>query len=157
MALTNISTTFDFGKVDFNRRGRKINRITVEVRLYQKSSGLVFSACGNIWNGRGTDVIVCGQCLDTISKYVKSPVFNKLYDFWKKYHNNDMHPGTEEQESYLESKGIVLHNMDRAIEALKKAGMEKDSDGIVYGHKWYYHPIPKKDLDDIKKFLIEEN
>ena len=100
MSLT-IIKTFDFGKVDFYNRGRKINRITVEARLYQRNLGLVFSACGNIWNGRDTDIIMFGQCLDTISKYVKSPVFNKLYDLWKKYHNNDMHFGTEEQEAYL--------------------------------------------------------
>ena len=156
MALT-ISKTFDFGKVDFYNRGRKINRITVEARLYQRNLGPVFSVLGNIWNGRGTDIIMFGQCLDTISKYVKSPVFDKLYDLWKKYHNNDMHFGTEEQEAYLGSKGIALHDMNKAIEALKEAGMEKDSDGTVYGHKWYYHPIPEKDLDDIKKLLTGKN
>ena len=152
----NIQKTFDFGKVDYYGRGRRINKVDVTVRLYDKGDGrIVLGIMGGFWNGRGTDYVCCGQCLDEIAKFVSDPLFKKIYSWWKNFHNTDMHLGDENQEAYLKSKGVSIHDYDAGLAALKAAGMEKDSDGIEYGHQWHWHPIPEPILSEIKKLLSE--
>lgn len=152
----NLQKTFDFGKVDYYGRGRKINKVDVTVRLRDEGDGrVVLGIMGGFWNGRGTDYVCCGQCLDEIAKFVHSPLFLKIHGWWKSFHNNSMHLGNEKQEAYLKSKGVSIHDYDAGLAALKAAGMEKDSDGIEYGHKWYWHPIPDDVLSEIKALLSE--
>lgn len=152
----NLQKTFDFGKVDYYGRGRKINKVDVTVRLRDEDDGhIVLSIDGGFWNGRDTDYVCCGQCLDEIAKFVHDPLFRKIHGWWKNFHNNDMHLGNEKQEAYLKSKGVSIRDYDTGLAALKAAGMEKDSDGIEYGHKWYWHPIPDDVLSEIKALLSE--
>ena len=152
----NIQKTFDFGKVDYYGRGRRVNKVDVTVRLYDKGDGrVVLGIMGGFWNGRGTDYVCCGQCLDEIAEFVSDPLFKKIYGWWKEWHNTDMHLGNEKQEAYLKSKGVSVHDYGAGLAALKAAGMEKDSDGIEYGRKWYWHPIPEPILSEIKKLLSE--
>ena len=152
----NIQKTFDFGKVDYYGRGRRINKVDVTVRLYDKGDGhVVLGVMGGFWNGRGTDYVRCGQCLDEIAKFVSDPLFLKIYGWWKEGHNSDMHLGDENQEAYLKSKGVSIHDYEAGLAALKVAGMEKDSDGIEYGLRWHWHPIPEPILSEIKKLLSE--
>lgn len=82
---------FNFGKVDFDGKGA-VNLVTVEMEYKIKGEEKRFSACGNIWNDRCSDIICGGQCLDTISEYVKDPIFLQILRLWKMYHLNDMHP-----------------------------------------------------------------
>ena len=152
----NLQKTFDFGKVDYYGCGRRINKVDVTVHLYDKDDGhIVLGIMGGFWNGRGTDYVCCGQCLDEIAKFVHDPLFRKIHGWWKNFHNNDMHFGNEKQEAYLKSKGVSIHDYEAGLAALKAAGMEKDSDGIEYGHKWYWHPIPDDVLSEIKALLSE--
>ena len=152
----NIQKTFDFGKVDYYGRGRRINKVDVTVRLYDKGDGhVVLGIMGGFWNGRGTDYVCCGQCLNEIAKFVSDPLFLKIYGWWKEWHNSDMHLGDENQEAYLKSKGVSIHDYEAGLAALKAAGMEKDSDGIEYGHRWHWRPIPEPILSEIKKLLSE--
>ena len=94
--------TFNFGKIDYYGRGRKINLVEVEVKL---SNDGVFTASATIWNSKHTDCVCGGQCLDEVAKYVKSDKFKKIYRLWKQYHLNDMHAGTEKQEEALKAAG----------------------------------------------------
>lgn len=152
----NIQKTFDFGKVDYYGRGRRINKVDVTVRLYDKGDGRVaLGIMGGFWNGRGTDYVCCGQCLDEIAEFVSDPLFQKIYGWWKNFHNNGMHLGDEKQEAYLKSKGVSIHDYGAGLAALKAAGMEKDSDGVEYGRQWHWHPIPEPILSEIKKLLSE--
>lgn len=89
--------TFHFGKIDYRGTGRKDCAVSVMVELKEDKDRLVFSAHGEIWNPRHTDIYCGGQCLDTIAKYVKIPLFNEIFTFWKKYHLNDMHPECKHQ------------------------------------------------------------
>lgn len=147
---------FKFGKVDYYGRGRRVNAVDVDVRLQDADGGRpVFSAMGGFWNGRGTDYVHCGQCLDTIAEFVGDPLFRKIYGWWKDFSNNDMHLGDEKQEAYLKSKGVSIHDYEAGLAALKAAGMEKDSDGVEYGHAWHWHPIPDDVLSEIKALLSE--
>ena len=95
---------FNFGKIDFYGTGRRINLVEIEVSLSDKG---VFTASGTIWNSKKTDCVCAGQCLDEISKYIKSDKFKQIHSLWKKYHLNDMHAGTERQEAALEAAGLT--------------------------------------------------
>lgn len=152
----NIKKTFDFGKVDYYGRGRRVNKVDVDVELRDKGDGrLVLAICGGFWGARGKDYVHCGQCLDTIAEFVDDPLFLKIYGWWKFFRNNDMHFGDEKQEAYLKSKGVSIHDYEAGLLALRAAGMEKDSDGVEYGHAWHWHPIPEPVLSEIKALLSE--
>lgn len=153
--------TFDFGKIDFNGCGRKINRVTVEVELRTKFNGeIVFSVLGNIWNSKNTDTIVCGQCLDEINNFKKgNSVFNEIYRLWGLYHLNDMHAGTKEQEievkKWLKETGN-RYDYHEACEHLKAVGLYEttyNNKPYRYGCGWIYEEIPEEDLNKIKTLL----
>ena len=80
--------TFDFGKIDYNGTGRRINKVTIDARLCDCDCDgkLMFSAMGGIWNSKSTDIVRGGQCFNAIAEFIKDPLFKKLYGWWKKYH-----------------------------------------------------------------------
>jgi hypothetical protein len=91
--------SFTFGKVAYdNNKGIKRNLVQVDVELRDKENGPELSICGAIWNCRKTDYLTCGQCLDTIKKYIRDPLFMKLYGWWEKHHLNGMSPACEHQQ-----------------------------------------------------------
>ena len=116
--------TLEFGKIDYNKSGRRNCLVTVDVELRERGGEKTFaidpktkekiftgnetpkycelSICGNIWNPRKTDIYCGGQCLDEIAKYVKNPLFKEIYTLWKNYHLNGMHAGTPEQEKVID-------------------------------------------------------
>lgn len=77
------SKTFSFGKFAYANPKRKANEITVTVTIY---NGNTLSVVGDIWNAKKTDVVRCGQCLDTIAEYVKCRKFKEIYNLWNEYH-----------------------------------------------------------------------
>jgi len=154
----NLEKTFDFGKFDYGRRGRRTNRITVTARLESKGGYAVFTASGDIWNCRGTDIVCGGQCLDEIAEFVKDPAFMKIYGYWKLYHLNDMHAGTPEQEKYLKENRTWRNDYDKDCECLKKAGLyevELDGKPYRYGTKWLMWAIPDDVVAEMEAFLSE--
>lgn len=149
--------TISFGKVAYNST-RKINEITVDVRLEQNAEGkYVFSASGYLWNARKTDIVCGGQCLDTLFKYLKSnnimnKQFERIYRLWKLYHLNDMHAGTERQEKALELVNKLHVAYKERCDYLKRVGLLYD-DGYLYGSAWLYREIPSDDLKSIKEIV----
>ena len=114
----NMTKTFNFGKIDYYGKGRKINAVTVTVSLAHRGGAFIydkdgkitgktpeyeeFTASGDIYNACGTDVVCAGQCLETIAEYIDDPVFMQILNLWRKYHLNGMHAGTPEQEAFVE-------------------------------------------------------
>lgn len=149
--------TFNFGKVDYYGRGRKTNLVTVTVELREKEQGETLSICGEIWNNLKTDIVCGGQCLDTISEYVKTPLFKELFRFWKLYHLNDMHAGTKEQENALKTwDKDNKQDYSTRCEYLKSINLfevEHNDKPYKYGHGWLFEAIPKKDLQRIKELI----
>ena len=92
--------TFNFGKIDYLNHGRKDCAVTVDLELRETEKGQELSICGEIWNARHTDIYCGGQNLDTIARYVKSPVFKELFRFWELYHLNGMHPECVHQAAF---------------------------------------------------------
>lgn len=148
-----------FGKVDYNHIGRKINPVYVTIKLNDTCNGPVFTASGEIYNQSKTDCHCCGQCLDTIARHLKgNQVFMMIYDLWKKYHLNDMHAGTPEQESFVDNwkRNGGKQDYYSVCTALKDAGLyevEHNGKPYRYGSSWLYQEIPVEDINAIKHFI----
>ena len=182
----------DFGKISFTNRNRRANRVTVEVELSRKGGQEIFafdpetkirmtagnapeymelSICGNIWNTRDTDVVMGGQCLDTIAEYAgqlqDKETFLELYGLWKKYHLNGMHAGTPEQEAAIEKWKAEGHkyDYDAVCEYLKKVGLYEvnytglaigrryDNEPYKYGHGWLVQELPEEVILKVRKIM----
>lgn len=157
--MENMKKTFKFGKIDWYGRGRRINAVQVEAELRDEGRGPVFSACAEVWNGRGTDIVAGGQILDELSKYKYlggNELFRKILRLWRLYAGNDMHAGTPEQEKYLAGRRTWRFDYGKDCECLKEAGLltvNLDGKPYEYGRAWLYWPIPDGDLTEIKGLL----
>lgn len=157
-----ISKTFKFGKVTY-RSNRKANLVDVTINLYLRENNKIeFTASGRIWNHIHSDIYCGGQCLDEIAKYVHTPEFKVIYTFWKKYHLNSLHAGTEEQEDFLKEyfkAENIRYDYSEAKKALEENNLltVKLSDGIdyTYGTGWLYRAIPEEDLNKIVNLLMD--
>ena len=88
---------FEFGKIDFCRRGRKCNAVTVEMEYKEEGDKKRFSVSASVWNNTRTDIVAGGQCLDSIAPFIHDKRFTEILRLWKLYHLNDMHPECEHQ------------------------------------------------------------
>lgn len=146
----------NFGKIDYNNTGRKINLVSVDLELRDTEKGVEFSAMGTIWNARKTDLICGGQCLDTIAEYVRTPLFNEILRFWHLYHLNAMHAGTEKQEYFLKGykSALCIKTLEyKEAKNILEANNLYDDNGNKYGCAWYYHEIPEADLNRINEII----
>ena len=147
-----------FGKfaVDSKRRINEI-KVTIELKYDKGKDFPVFSASGEVWDNKkwDNDIIMGGQCLDTLAEYVKTPLFTEIYDLWQKYHLNDLNAGTPEQTAYLDAKQAEGWKYDykQACDMLSAAGLNPvnfNGQPYYYGHAWIYRAIPEEDLNRIK-------
>lgn len=151
----------DFGKIDYYRLGHKTNRVIVKMELTEKRGLPVFTASAEIWGAN------FGQCLDSALPYLKdNPLYVEIHRLWESYHNNDMHPGTEEQEKVikeaLDSGVMPRYDYESARNLLEWRGMlsvihNGEMYEYEYGTGWIYKPIPKDDIELIKIIMDEPN
>lgn len=163
-----IEKTFNFGKIDYCGRGRKINSVDVEVELRDRDGYLELSICASIWNGNHTDIICGGQCLDEIKEFrdnLKNPeLFDELYDLWRKYHLNGMKAGTpEQQEAVKKFLETQQYDYEAICEYLKELGIYeipftgkthgKDYNGELYryGSGWVVEELPEEVVARVKE------
>lgn len=117
---------FHLGKIDARGTGRKVNEVTVDLRLTKHGGDPTFtmnrdgtrnytgrktpeytelSICADAWNSAHTDIVMGGQCLDEIARQrnqmtpANRKTFDRLYLLWTDWHLNGMHAGTPEQEA----------------------------------------------------------
>lgn len=159
--------TFNFGKIDWYGTGRKVNEVTVEVELRDTDKGPVFSASGNVWNSKKTDIVAGGQILDSRKLSHLGPKFRQIKDLWLMYHLNDMHAGTPEQEVCLKdfederaqiaatlNEPLHCYEVDKWL--LRNHNLETvnlNGKPYTYGTAWLYRPIQEDDLAEIKELL----
>ena len=96
-----------------------------------------------------------GQAIDEIAKaYKGNPLAEKIVNWWRKYHLNDMHAGTPKQEEALNKAGITnwADDYDICRKYLASIGLLYDN-GYKFGSAWLKEEIPANDLQDIKAFL----
>ena len=153
-----MNRTISFGKIAFYSK-RKVNEVTVDIRLEDGDKGPKFSVCANVWNAHHTDIVAGGQILDELSKFKYlggNELFRKIHRLWKKHHLNDMHAGTPEQEAYLKEHRTWHGDYTKDCECLKEAGLYcvmVDGKPYEYGHAWLYWPISEQDLEEMKKLI----
>lgn len=93
--------TINYGKHDATGNGHRANEVTLTVSVepsrYQSkergsyTEGEHFSACGDIWNARHTDIIQGGQCVDTIVKhYAKDETSRNIRALWEVFRLQQM-------------------------------------------------------------------
>lgn len=164
-----------FGKVDGYENGHKNCEVVAELKL---ENGC-FSASCNLWNHIHTDIIMAGQCFDTLVKNFpelnNNEMFVEVLDLWEKYHLNDMHAGTPTQERLLkeavasgELKAYGANNYDETCAYLESKGMLYDAGHMViktdkdgqeytvpykYGTGWLKEEIPEEDLERIESIV----
>lgn len=129
-------------------------------KVYIKLENGVFSAMAESYS--------CGgQCFDTLLELFKednTPVpdlFQKIYDFWKKYHLNDMHAGTPRQEAAIKDKFSDKYpGYEKAVKWLEEINLLydpelKDRNGkpYKYGSAWLKQDIPQVDLIQIEQLF----
>lgn len=147
----------EFGKIDFNGTGKKINLVTLEINL-KKEKHPIFTVSADVWDSEKTDILMGGQCLDELIPYFKNNrLFMEIYRLWDLYHLNDMHAGTKKQENFLKKHNVKnwASNYDETCEFLSKNNMLYDN-GVKFGTVWHYWAIPKKDLEKIKKIITND-
>lgn len=82
---------FDFGEHAVSNSISGNNKITIDVELKHTEKGEEFTASACVWNGRKTDIIMGGQCLDELMPYLKNnKTYKTILDLWHKYHLNGM-------------------------------------------------------------------
>lgn len=160
------SRRIECGKADWERRGRKVNALTLDVRLTEKDGGAwAFSVCGDVWNSRRTDIVSSGQILDEMFRLPMMEPWREVYALWKEYHLNDMTAGSPRQEEAVaewlaEGNG---YDYGKACEMLASKGLLRD-EGFVYKGKPYEYgtarpakPIPAGALAKMKKWVGRGN
>jgi len=155
---------FNFGKIDFNGCGRRINLVTVEVNLKEDKDGKpVFTASGDVWNSRHTDIIMGGQCLDDLEEFSKDfqnnekNIFGEILDLWHKWHLNDLTPGTPEQMACIKEhkdeidESLGFYEKEKALlEKYNLECVEWNGKPYHYGTAWITRDIDPQDLKRIK-------
>ena len=84
---------FSFGKVAYYGK-RKINEVTLEIKLRDWNGYPEFTACANVWNNIHTDIVAGGQMIDKLyNKFAicrNSILYKTIMQLWKKYHLHDI-------------------------------------------------------------------
>jgi len=153
--------TISFGKIDLNGKGRKINEVTIEMKLEYKKGKPCFSASADVWNSRHTDVEMFGQCLDDLVPFFKdNELYMEIVGLWQRNHLNDLTPGTPEQMKCLTDHKDEINEDDgfytKELNLLKKYNLDVvDLDGkpYKYGTAWLTRDISEEDLKAIERIM----
>lgn len=80
--------------MDYNGTGRKINQVTVEIEIKERTNRIdqnlnpiercnVFTMSGNVWNSKHTDIITGGQMCDELPKlFPHNKSLKRLVEIW---------------------------------------------------------------------------
>lgn len=134
----------------------KSYRVELEIELTDDGR---FTASGTVWNSCHTDCIMGGQCLDELAQYPSiknNSKFKQVYEWWKNWHLNDMHAGTEKQETALEQAGLTgwANNYTECCKYLESIGMLYDN-GYKFGTSWLKREIPAEIQEEMRNFIKE--
>lgn len=161
-----MKTTIDFRKSNAEGEGKR-DSVKVELSLKEEQKGPVFSATCTVFDSHGRDIIMDGQCFDTVleqygDQLERKELFAEIVELWKRNHLNNMHAGTREQEdalnSFRKAKGANYCKYSEEVEFLKEKGLyevELKGKPYEYGSSWLYWQISESDLGRIKDIISE--
>lgn len=122
---------FDFGCIDYEGRGKALNRVTVEMEYKEENGKKRFSVSASVWNSRRSDIVAGGQCLDTIAPYITDPLYKEILRLWELYHLNDMHPECEHQAAAgwreKAAEKVTLYKFTMTTEAITEQNRTKSA------------------------------
>jgi hypothetical protein len=124
----------------------------------------VFTACVDVYNHIKSDTLIGGQAFETVIDLYKNlkynPLFMEIVDLWRKYHLNDMHPGTVEQEQAIQEgidNNLFLRNdyvtKVAYLQSIDLYEVEYEGKPYKYGSAWLFREIPTEDINRIKKIM----
>ena len=170
--------TYSLGKVDYWGRGRRRAhevrlQIALRPRIFNGEVGFQeLSICGEIWNAAHTDIESGGQnieCIEAILPQLsgkREALIEAMLPIWKKWHLNDMHAGTPEQEKVIHDHFSRYPGYDKACELLKLYDLYEvpytgwTSSGYAknikykYGHGWLVRVLPHRLESALKQLLV---
>lgn len=159
MKTARIEKKFNFGKIDYNGTGRRINAVQLEIcKQFNEAGKMIFSASAAVWNSTHTDWITGGQGIERLAadfpELAKNATYSEILDLWKKYHLNDMHAGTVKQENLVNRWLARGHRYDytEICRVLNLCGLLCDN-GYKYGSAWLFREIPAADVARIEKLF----
>ena len=101
-----------FGKRAVNNPRIRNNEITIEINLKETDKGLEFTASGNVWNSKHTDIIMGGQCIDDLGQYLKyNKTYKEILNLWQKYHLNGMRAWCQHEHEENPSEKIKVYKL----------------------------------------------
>lgn len=121
-------------------------RLSIHGVIGPKSNGDAFGAAGQIQEELGRVAPAKGWDEEMVKKF---------QTVWNRWHLNDLNAGTPKQEAFL--RGLEDRNggigYEKAVEALKEAGIYEDADFIHegrpyrYGSSWLKEEVPADVLE----------
>lgn len=117
--------------------------------LKEVENPITLSICGVSRGGRG-------QCIDAVEskianfKTADQVTLSRIVDIWRKYHLNDVNPGTKYQIELLST--LEYSNAEKRYDqqcAYLESKNALEDRGYIYGHGWLYKEIPT----DVIEFL----
>lgn len=152
--MANFTKIVNPGKVACGKFNRQLfaeicyndGRLSIHGVIGPKSNGNAFGAAGQIQEELGRVVPAKGWNEEMVKKF---------QTVWNRWHLNDLNAGTPKQESFLreleDRNGGIGY--EKAVEALKKAGIYEDADFIHegkpyrYGSAWLKEEVPAEVLE----------
>lgn len=154
---------------------QKLNPVSIELELYQNEQDeYCLVGVGYVWKSNKSDIVTCGQILDTLTPfYPQNELFKQIYSIWKEYHLNDMQAGCEHQRENWDLKSDIIYN-DKSFFAghvyygeerfhsysnnlieHPKGLLKKPCEvcGYKYGTEWKHKRIPDEIVKQIKEII----
>ncbi|MGH8897010.1 MAG: hypothetical protein ACRDZ4_08325 [Egibacteraceae bacterium] len=162
----------DLGKVDARGRGRKANRVTLEIELRHKANVAPYldtdlnpvreytelAICGSVWNPAGTGIESGGQNTEAIrERFPDDADVQRLCALWDRWHLNGMKAGTRAQEAFLRDARVEnrLAQYDENCKVLEKANLlhvtGPQGRNYKYGAAWLVERLP----EDVEREVVE--
>lgn len=99
-----------------------------------------------------------GQVYEELeSKYSSDEFIKRIIPIWKKWHLNDLTPGSPKQEDFLNKVFDKRPNYDTCIDKLKEVNLYEDESFIFngqpykYGSAWLKTELPQEVINEIKE------
>jgi hypothetical protein len=116
-----------------------------------------FSMSAEVWNHIKSDIIIGGQCVDTVAAlFPHHAQLQRMRQVWERWHLDDMKAGSAVQEAWLRAHPIdpqecayPRSHYEVASARLAEAGLNPDPDGYRYGHAWKTETLPADVLAEI--------
>ncbi len=135
----------------------------LSIDLKEVENPLCLAIAGNIYERKA--LIQTGQIRDVLEKATKLNEWKKLFIdkeklvkllvIWKRWHLNDLVPGTRKQmeviRKWRKKNNISEWAYEKECEVLKEKGLLTDK-GYKYGTAWLYEPLPKEVIEFVKRF-----